>query len=176
MLTEKQKKARKEYLKKWHVENKERLREKRRLYYIDNKERIRKNQIEYLANGGAEKMRQYNRDRAEIASVRHHYGNIVNIKTRLKSYEGMPFYDGWNPRKGGSYRAGEQWIIENLGKRPKGCSLHIVEHEKGFVPGNLEWTHPKKQKAEQMFKIIANQKHRIKQLEEQLRLAGLVPI
>ena len=80
----------------------------------------------------------------------------------------MPFYDGWNPDKGGSILSGMDWVIENLGKKPKGCSLHIVEHEKGFVPGNLEWTYPQKQSTYRMFQIIAKLKHRIKELERQL--------
>jgi hypothetical protein len=57
-----------------------------------------------------------------------------------------------------------------LGTRPKGSTLHIIEHEKGFVPGNLEWAHPRKQNNQQMFKIIAQQRHRIKQLEAEIAL------
>jgi len=81
----------------------------------------------------------------------------------------MPFFDAWNPDKGGSFDAGAQWIIENIGKRPEGCSLHIVEHEKGFVPGNLEWAHPQKQSAQKMFKIIADQRHEIRLLRARLQ-------
>jgi hypothetical protein len=106
----------------------------------------------------------------EIKSVWHHYYCIFKPTTQRKNYVGMPFFDSWNPQKGGSIKAGAIWIIENLGKRPKGCSLHIVDHARGFVPGNLEWTFPRKQSTEQMFKIIADQRHRIKELEEQLRI------
>jgi hypothetical protein len=56
-----------------------------------------------------------------------------------------------------------------LGKRPKGASLHIVNHSLGFVPGNLEWAFRQKQNSEQMFKIIATQKNTIKRLEERIR-------
>ena len=62
------------------------------------------------------------------------------------------------------------WITTNLGKRPKGSTLHIVHHDVGFVPGNLEWTHPRKQSNQQMFKIIAQQRHRIKELEAEVAL------
>jgi hypothetical protein len=89
----------------------------------------------------------------------------TKTKPPLRNYEGMPFCDGWDPNKGGSFRTGGEWVIANLGKRPEGCSLHIVDHAKGFVPDNLEWTHPVKQTAEQMFKIIARQKHRMRELE-----------
>jgi hypothetical protein len=103
----------------------------------------------------------------EERSVRSHHFSIFGTKNRsaAKNYEGMPFEDAWNPKMGGSFKAGGEWIIANLGKRPEGCWLHIVDHEKGFVPGNLEWTHPKKQVAEQMFKIIARQRHEIKELQ-----------
>lgn len=54
----------------------------------------------------------------------------------------MPYYDGWNPNKGGSLAAGAQWIIDNLGHRPgsgKEYHLHIVDRRIGFMPGNLQW-------------------------------------
>jgi len=103
----------------------------------------------------------------EQHSVRKHHYRIFGTKKNppLKNYEGMPFEDTWNPKKGGSFRAGGEWIVTNLGRRPEGCSLHVVDHAKGFVPGNLEWTHPVKQNAEQMFKIIARQRHEIKELQ-----------
>ena len=81
----------------------------------------------------------------------------------------MPFYDKWNPDKGGSFKAAEKWIIENLGKHPEGTTLHIIHQDIGFVPGNLEWTHPRKQSNQQMYKIIAQQRHRILELEAQLK-------
>jgi hypothetical protein len=107
--------------------------------------------------------------RSIYGTVVHHYEYIFNKKnSRHLNYEGMPFFDGWKPKKGGSYKTGAMWIIKNLGFRPKGTQLHIVNHEKGFVPGNLEWTHPVKQVNQQMFKIIAQQRHRIKQLEAEV--------
>ncbi len=107
----------------------------------------------------------------EYATVYNHFSNIFKPNSTMhKNYRGMPFFDAWNPNKGGSQLAGAEWIIKNLGKKPEGTSLHIIEHEKGFVPGNLEWTHPKKQSSQQMFKIIANLKHHIKELELEIRL------
>ncbi len=107
----------------------------------------------------------------EYRTVRGHHHDIFNSNSSARrNYRGMPFFDSWNPDKGGSWAAGAKWIIENLGKRPtKDSSLHIVKHEKGFVPGNLEWASKKKQSAEQMFKIIANQQNQIKRLKKQLR-------
>ena len=105
----------------------------------------------------------------EYMTVKSHFTFIFNPNHKgHKNYKGMPFFDNWNPNKGGSWLAGMSWIIKNLGKKPKGASLHIIEQEKGFIPGNLEWTHPKKQVASQMFKIIAGLKHRIKDLESKL--------
>ena len=105
----------------------------------------------------------------EYMTVRGHFYYIFNPDCKsYKNYKGMPFFDEWNPEKGGSWLAGAKWILKNLGARPKGCSMHIVEHEKGFVPGNLEWALPNKQTSRQMFRIIANLKHRIKELEQKL--------
>ncbi len=105
----------------------------------------------------------------EQNSVRHHRYAILSSKNpRNANYKGMPFFDGWNPKKGGSSKAGADWIIANLGKRPKGCSLHIIDHAKGFVPGNLEWASPQKQNNQRMFLIIAQLKHRIKELEAEV--------
>jgi hypothetical protein len=105
----------------------------------------------------------------EYCTVVSHFYYIFTLKSSVyRNYKGMPFFDGWNPKKGGSYLAGAEWIIKNLGRRPKGASMHIVDHEKGFVPNNLEWAYPIKQSAQKMFKIIANLKHRIKELELRL--------
>jgi hypothetical protein len=96
---------------------------------------------------------------------------IFNDKSGARmNYKGMPFFGGWNPDEGGSYRSAAVWIAVNLGKRPKGSTLHIIYHANGFVPGNLEWTHPRKQSNQQMFKIIAQQRHRIKELEAKVAL------
>jgi hypothetical protein len=47
--------------------------------------------------------------------------------------------------------------------------MHIIDHALGFVPGNLEWTHPRKQAHQQMCKIIAQQRNRIKKLEARIK-------
>jgi endogenous inhibitor of DNA gyrase (YacG/DUF329 family) len=106
----------------------------------------------------------------EYRTVHAHYVWIFRKDGTHRTYKGMPFFDGWNPKKGGSFRAGANWILENLGRRPKGTTLHIIDHEKGFTPNNLEWTHPRKQSNQQMFKIIAQQRHRIKELEAEVAL------
>ena|ERR1700676_1805723 len=103
-----------------------------------------------------------------IAVSSHHYSIFKSKQLSQKNYKGMVFFDSWNPDKGGSFQAGAEWIISNLGKRPEDTSLHIIDHSLGFVPGNLEWTHPRKQTNQQMFKIIAQQHHEIKSLKEQI--------
>ena len=75
----------------------------------------------------------------EYKSVAGHFSAILG-KRKAATYKGMVFYDGWNPKKGGSYLAGYLWILKNLGKRPgPEWSLDIIKHEIGFVPGNLRW-------------------------------------
>jgi hypothetical protein len=118
-----------------------------------------------------EEIKAYRAAHREEISVRGHHREIFGTKktSPRKSYEGMPFEDAWNPKKGGSFRAGGEWITANLGKKPEGCTLHVVDHAKGFVPGNLVWSDPVKQCAEQMFKIIARQRHEIKELQMRIR-------
>ena len=119
-----------------------------------------------LTNSGLGSRDKKGKQRPEYKTVAAHYYWIVKSKeARLAAYKGMPFFDGWNPDKDGSCLNGMIWIIENLGKRPKGSSIHIIDHEKGFVPGNLEWASKRKQNNQQMFKIIAQQRHHIKELE-----------
>jgi undecaprenyl pyrophosphate synthase len=52
----------------------------------------------------------------------------------------MPLFDEWNPEKGGALWKGSNWIIDTLGERPgREWSRDVVDHVKGFVPGNLRW-------------------------------------
>lgn len=95
--------------------------------------------------------------------------HIYYINNEHSSYKGMPCYDEWNPKKGGSYEAGYNWIVENLGKRPKGRTLDIIKHEKGFVPGNLRWAPPKRQTTNKMFKRIADLETQNQNLVELLK-------
>jgi hypothetical protein len=157
--------------------------EKLRTYNSTQKEEMKAYQAawykahrkEVLASSGAyydahrEEILIYRSTHKEIATVRSHYKFIFKCKSPCsRSYKGMSFYDGWNPDKGGSYKAGGEWIIENIGKCPENSSLHIIHHDIGFMPGNLEWTYPKKQNNQQMYKIIAQQRHQIRNLKRQL--------
>jgi len=105
----------------------------------------------------------------EFRTITFHYNYIFKSRSpKAKNYKGMPFFDAWNPSKGGSFKAAYDWIIKNLGKRPENTSMHIIKHELGFVPDNLSWTHPKGQTANQMFRIIANLRFEIKELKTKI--------
>jgi len=92
--------------------------------------------------------------RPEYGTVSNHVQWITNPNHRNhKCYKGMPLYDGWNSKKGGSTLAGMNWILKHLGKKPgSSWSLDIIEHAKGFVPGNLRWALKRLQ--------MSNQRHR----------------
>jgi len=150
----------------WYKANKSELKIAAAAYYKENKEKINAKNKKWNEDH-KEKMIAYRYAHRAANSVRNHYYYIYSNSPRRTNYEGMPFFDGWNPNKGGSFGAGEDWIIKNLGERPDGTTLHIVNHDLGFVPGNLEWTHPLKQSHQQAHKIIAQQRNRIAQLEEQ---------
>jgi len=75
-------------------------------------------------------------------SVRQHhisiFGNKKGNGTR-SCYSGMLFFKDWDPARGGSFQAGADWIVENIGERPnENASLH-VDHTTGlgFAPNNL---------------------------------------
>ena len=89
----------------------------------------------------------------EYAAIANHWHFIQN---EVSTYAGMPFFDGWTPARGGSYRAGAYWIAENLGRRPAAdYQLHIVDRSLGFVPGNLVWVPQDKHKREEMiYKLL----------------------
>jgi hypothetical protein len=117
--------------------------EKRRAWAKANRKKInRKNRAYWKANRDKKKTlcRQWASANAEHLSVRGHYHLIFT--TRSPYYVDMPYWDEWNPNRGGSFKAGAKWIIENIGRRPgtsKEYQLHIISRRLGFVPGNLAW-------------------------------------
>jgi hypothetical protein len=115
------------------------------------------------------KCKKWRKNNPERVSVANHWFYIFGSGN--PSYAGMPFFDGWNPEKGGSFGEGARWIVSALGKRPQGCSLHIVRHDLGFVPGNLVWSEPSEQSHQQLRKIAARQRLEILSLKEQLATA-----
>ena len=80
-------------------------------------------------------------------TVRNHYRVIFCTSAAShKSYVNMPFFDDWNPDKGGEFWRGAKWILDNLGPRPEGTwQMDVIEHAKGFIPGNLRWAQLKTQ-------------------------------
>lgn len=125
----------------------------------DSRERYRKNPAH---------RRQWSVAHPEHITVRNHYHMIQNED---KNYLGMPFYDEWNPNKGGSYGAGVQWIIENIGRKPaKGYDLHIVDRTIGFMPGNLQWVHRTQHQQEE---IVTKLKIENQQLKNIIKRAGI---
>jgi len=90
----------------------------------------------------------------EYKTVSKHW-HVLYGKNPFPTYKGMPFFDEWNPSKGGSYGAGAKWIIDNLGHKPNSAwSMDIIKHELGFVPGNLRWAlHSSQQQNKQHKKL-----------------------
>lgn len=77
----------------------------------------------------------------------------------------MPFYDGWNPDKGGSFVVGRDWIKKNLGPRPgtgKDFHLHVINKLIGFVPGNLMWVPAGKHKQEELIATILKENKQLR--------------
>jgi len=149
---------RRKYQRNWYKKNSAKRCEEARKYYRVH----RRKRLKYKA--------EWRKRNIEYISVQGHYHNIFDRRNpKNRNYRGMPFFKSWNPKKGGSLRTGADWIVDNLGKRPKGCTLHIIDHKKGFVPGNLAWTSPRNQNYQQMVKIIGRLKHQIQRLKKQVR-------
>lgn len=116
--------------------------------------------------------------RPEYSTVRQHWRFIFDTKCKChKNYAGMPYHEEWNPQLGGAFWRGVKWILDNLGPKPsREWSLDIIEHDKGFVPGNLRWARYNQQ--------ARNQRHRgpgkmsVEELEAEARRHGfrLVPL
>lgn len=119
--------------------------------------------------------------RVEYATVYGHWTNIFhpNSETKQRCYADMPFHAAWNPDKGGSFKAGMLDLIADIGERAvwakehgvpeRSVSLHIIDHAKGFVPGNLAWETKAVQSREQMCHLIAKLSHENIQLKKENR-------
>jgi len=143
---------------------KEHDKDRARNWYKNNPERAKK------------KMHDRNLKCYVYVSARDHYRYIFGTKTNppLRTYKDMPFEDTWNPNKGGSFRTAEKEILEDIGTKLPGQSLHIIHHEKGFVRGNLKWADLKEQSENRTLNRIVFLQRRIKQLErENAELKGL---
>ena len=91
----------------------------------------------------------------ELTTAHNHLRAILKSSWWAhKYYKGMPIFSEWDPgRTPGAAKRAAHWIRQNLGKRPTcNWSLDIVDHAKGFVPGNLRWAKRNMQ--------IGNQQHR----------------
>jgi len=82
----------------------------------------------------------------------------------------MVFEKAWNPAlPGGSFDVAEQQILEDIGPRPaKGYQLHIVNHERGFVRGNLMWVTASANNRQQLHKIVAQQAAQLREHERKI--------
>ena len=112
-----------------------------------------------LLNGsiiGKDSLNLLSRHKPEYNTVQNHWKFVFDPRNpAFLRYKDMPFCDDWNPRKGGDYRKGVKWILENLGKRPgPEWSMDIIEHAKGFMPGNLRWAKRSIQTLNQQHRIL----------------------
>jgi hypothetical protein len=118
-----------------------------------------------------DKVREYRQNNIEYQTVYAHWELIYKPRLGHKYYKDMPFFNEWNPKQGGSFTAGANWIIENLGRRPdKKYQLHVVDRRLGFVPGNLRWVPQEKHRQEEMIAklLLENQ-----QLKDIIKRAGI---
>jgi hypothetical protein len=171
--------AHKEEIKAWQAANytayyaahKEEIKANVAAYRAANQEKIMACRVRHFA-AHKEEINALARERYGtryiITSVYHHHRCIFKGRTRERTYKNMPFFDAWNPDKGGSFRVGADWIRDNLGERPdKASSLHVIpDTGLGFVPGNLVWATKQTQGAEQAHLILPIRNARIKTLEE----------
>jgi hypothetical protein len=163
----------------WYQNNKEKMGAYHTAYYRRNTKKIlarSKARWEAIKNDPKVKQQakkrgiKYKITRSEYISVRSHYDIIMGKYKKVPCYYKMPFFNGWNPKKGGSFQAGEDWIIENIGKRPgKNYQLHIVDRKLGFVPNNLEWVPRDKHKQNEMINRLLLENKKLKATVNKLK-------
>jgi hypothetical protein len=70
--------------------------------------------------------------------------------THFKHYggRGIKMYKPWVK----NFDAFENWILTHLGPCPKGMSIDRIDNDRGYVPGNLKWSTPLEQMANQRTK------------------------
>ena len=107
----------------------------------------------------------------EYWTVKAHWTMIFGSKPK-PTYINMPFFDEWNPRKGGSFLAGVRWLVETLGPRPdKTYQLHIIQKDIGFVPGNLVWVPLSQHKRREFLSLVLEDCRQLKIENQRLMLA-----
>lgn len=108
--------------------------------------------------------------RPEYGTIHNHY-NII-IHRSASAYKDLMYFDGRNPQKGGSFKAGEQWLITHLGPRPsKNYELHIVDRRLGFVPDNLAWVPKEKHIQEELINRLLLENQQLRAENNRLRAA-----
>ena len=118
-----------------------------------------KSQGKYAARGsGRGCVDETGKYRSEYLTVTAHWRFIFRLSHRGQRYRGykdMPFFEGWNPRKGGSFVVAARWIIDTLGEKPgPQWSMDVIKHQFGFVPGNLRWALKRTQKHNQQHRVL----------------------
>jgi hypothetical protein len=102
-------------------------------------------------------------------TVANHYRAIFDPHFKwgesLRCYKGMKFYDGWNPKKGGSFEVAANWIVKYLDRNvTRNHHLHIMNRKLGFVPENLCWVPSEFHKQEEMISKVLLENQKLKQL------------
>jgi hypothetical protein len=141
-----------------------------------SRESLRRRKIK-IETANRDKSNQISREwvlaHPEYGSVALHYWSIFGSRQKnAVSYKGMPYFDGWNPKNGGSLKAGANWIRENLGPRPgsgKEYHLHIVNRAIGFMPGNLQWVPQAKHAQEELVNKLLLEVQNLRIENERLR-------
>lgn len=163
----------------WYRDNKEKAQSYHYKYYRKNKNKIKnRSRRRYLRkrdNPAFKKLikiknAKYREAHPEYISIRSHYDLIVGKHEKIKCYYKMPFFDKWNPEKGGSFHVAEDWVIKNIGKRPdKNCHLHIIDRQIGFMPENLAWVPKDKHRQEEMVNKVLLENKRLREQLNRLK-------
>jgi hypothetical protein len=130
----KDKKKEEEYQAEYRKTHRKKSRRYSKKYYRDNKEKAKIHNAAYhkahKKEENARRRRHHHNNKTKslktqrnwrkrsverITIVSHYYAIFSTKSFKHKNYKGMPFFDEWNPDKGGSFDGGAEWIIKNLG-------------------------------------------------------------
>lgn len=91
-----------------------------------------------------------------------------------RAYANMPIADRWNPAVVGDYAYLNFRIdvIHSIGERPDSFfTLDIIEHERGFMPGNIRWATKKEQAVNRRSFLKASPKQMLARISNEDLLA-----
>ncbi len=83
-------------------------------------------------------------------SIKQRTGNPKNTSYARYGGRGINIYGPWSE----SFISFKNWLDENLGPCPEGCTLDRIDNDGNYEPDNLRWATAKQQRENQNERVI----------------------